>query len=150
MSQFAEHRKVLQALKEFESSIQDMVTDMGNTALNHTLESFRNQGFTDEGLVKWKPRKRNRDGRDEGRGILIGRGSGTTGLRGSYRKIQRGRWAVSIVNSKKYAAVHNEGLRAGRGTGFKMPERRMIGNSATMNRKIIHKINQRIKRIYNG
>lgn len=150
VSNYAEHKKVLQGLMEFESQITNMVTDMGNVAYNHTMQSFRNQGFTDENLERWKPRKRNKDKRDSNRWLLIGRGSGTSGLRGSYRKVRRSLLSISIFNDKVYASVHNEGLRAGRGRGFKMPKRQMIGHSAVMSKRIETRINTRIKRIYNG
>lgn len=142
-----EAKKISQALKEFEADVTNMVTEMGNIAYNMTLETFRNQGFTDNTLQRWEPRKRTERGRGQ-RGILIGLGTGTAGLRGSYRKVRRGLLTISIINNKVYSGVHNEGLRAGRGSGFIMPERRMIGDSAVMNKKIRNKLNFRIKRIW--
>ena len=144
---FNESKKIFLALKEFEADITNMVTEMGNIAYNMTLETFRNQGFTDNTLQRWEPRKRTERGRGQ-RGILIGLGTGTAGLRGSYRKVRRGLLTISIINNKVYSGVHNEGLRAGRGTGFIMPERRMIGDSAVMNKKIRNKLNFRIKKIW--
>ena len=144
---FNESKKIFLALKEFEADITNMVTEMGNIAYNMTLETFRNQGFTDNALQRWEPRKRTERGRGQ-RGILIGLGTGTVGLRGSYRKVRRGLLTISIINNKVYSGVHNEGLRAGRGTGFKMPERRMIGDSAVMRKNIERKINFRIKKIW--
>lgn len=38
-------------------------------------------------------------------------------------------WRVSDV---KYAKVHNEGLKAGRGAGFQMPKRQFIGDSKAL------------------
>ena len=144
---FNESKKVFMALKEFEADLSNMVNEMGNIAYNMTIDSFSKQGYTDKALIRWEPRKRTERGRGS-RGILIGLGTGTAGLRGSYRKVKRGLLSISIINNKVYSGVHNEGLMAGRGTGFKMPERRMIGDSQVMRTKIEKKINFRIKRIW--
>ena len=144
---YNEAKKVFMALKEFETDITNMVTDMGNIAYNHTMESFRNQGYTDNTLQRWQSRKRNERGRGQ-RGLLIGLGTGTSGLRGSYRKVRRGLLTISITNSKVYSGVHNEGLMAGRGSGFKMPERRMIGDSEKKKKNIEKKLNFRIRKIW--
>jgi phage gpG-like protein len=34
---------------------------------------------------------------------------------------------VTVGTEVPYAAIHNEGLRAGRGKGFKMPKRQFMG-----------------------
>lgn len=141
-----EHKKILQAISELNLALPVMVLDMGNIALNQTLKTFRDQGYTDETLVKWANRKRN--DKKAGRGILIGQGSGTSGLRGSYRKVSRSALSISIVNDKVYSGVHNEGLKAGRGRGFIMPERRMIGDSAVLRRLIGRSIGNRLGKIF--
>ena len=41
-----------------------------------------------------------------------------------------------VYNKVEYAAVHNEGLRAGRGKGFTMPRRQFIGKSKALDGKI--------------
>ena len=46
-----------------------------------------------------------------------------------------------------YAIVHNEGLRAGRGKGFKMPKRQFIGESAVLNNKISLIIDEELTKI---
>ena len=141
-----EHKKILQAISELNRSLPDMVTEMGIIGLNFTLQSFRDQGFTDTGLVKWAPRKRN--DKKSGRGILIGQGSGNTGLLGSYRKVKRSSISISIVNDKVYSGVHNEGLKAGRGRGFIMNERRMIGKSDKLDRLIGRSIGNKLGKIF--
>lgn len=131
-----------------------MVAEMGSIALKHFTESFSNQGFTDNTLVKWQPRKstryRQRSGKivdDTTRGILIGKG--TANLR-KLRRVNIDRYTVAIKNNQatdKYARVHNDGLRAGRGKGFMMPKRQFMGNSAVMSRKIRTKLNSIIKNV---
>lgn len=152
---FAENRKLINDLKIFEAKIPQMVSEMGGIALNHFTKSFYNQGFTDETLARWKPRKqsryRTRSGKivdDTSRGILIGRGTGN--LR-KLRKLNQGSFSVIIKNNEstnRYARVHNEGLRSGRGKGFTMPKRQFIGYSHVMSRGIEKKIIQIIKTVY--
>ena len=170
---FAEHRKISQALKEFESKLNLMVMDMGNIALNQTLKTFRDQGYTDELFQPWKRRK-NKDSK-RGRGFRWERLAGdddregkkfkvkTTDvrsvknratliksgdLRKSIRKKKRSMLSISIFSDLPYSGVHNEGLMAGRGRGFKMKERRMIGDSAIMRRLIGKSIGNRISKIF--
>jgi phage gpG-like protein len=108
-------------------------------ALEQFDDSFDKQGF--EGSP-WKPRKapltglKSWDKWNSGRAVLIGQG-GQGGLRGSIKGtiIQRS-GIVRVASNKVYAAVHNEGLRAGRGRGFTMPKRQFIGDSAGLMRKI--------------
>ena len=143
---FNEARKLMLALNEFKGEISNMVADMGNIAYNQTMQSFRDQGFTDENLIKWAARKK--ADKKGGRGILIGTATGQSGMRASYRKVRLGSFSIAIRNDKVYSGVHNEGLMSGRGRGFKMKERRMIGNSGVMNRKIASKLNIRIRKIW--
>ena len=148
---FNEHKKILKDLKRFEAKVLKMVSEMGAIGLNHFTQSFSNQGFTDTSLVKWQPRKRasyrTRSGKivnDNTRGILIGKG--TANLR-KLRKQRLDRYSIAIKSNPvtdKYARVHNEGLRAGRGKGFKMPKRKFVGYSKSMNDKIVRMINRTI------
>lgn len=148
----AEYRKILDDLRKFEHVIPKIVSEMGAIAQSHFIKSFRNQGFTDNHLDKWQPRERNsyrtRSGKlvdDTTRAILVGKGTGN--LR-RLRKLQVSRFAVEIVSNAatdKYARVHNEGLRAGRGRGFKMPKRQFVGYSHVMNARIVRMINRYVK-----
>jgi phage gpG-like protein len=151
---FNEHKKILAQLRRFEAKVPKMVSEMGGIALNHFTRSFTNQGFTDNSLQKWKPRERTRyktrSGKsvdDTTRGILIGKG---TAQLMKLSRVNIGRYAVAIRNNaatSRYARVHNEGLRAGRGKGFQMPKRQFVGFSGVMNRKIIAMINKEMGQI---
>jgi len=56
----------------------------------------------------------------------------------------------AFANSRKiYAAVHNEGLRAGRGAGFTMPKRQFMGNSPTLNKLIIEELERKLSQLIN-
>lgn len=173
---FNEARKIAQAISEFDHIIPVMVNDMGQIALNHFTNSFRDQGFTDDNFSPWKRRKnidsrrgrgRKRYGADhrlaDGTGVDLRRWEKTvdvrsvknrailvqTGtLRRSIRKQARGKYKVMIISNVPYANVHNEGLHSGRGSGFQMPKRQFVGYSAIMARKIENKIRMRIHSIF--
>jgi len=127
---------------------------ISNEAVNFFTESFRRQGFTDQRLSKWKPRKgeKARTGKTrvkdkEARGILIGKGSGNK-LSRSIRALNTSKKKVLVGSTVKYAGVHNYGLRAGRGAGFKMPKRQFIGHSKQLARRIRKIIVRKVNRSF--
>lgn len=154
-------RRQAQELQEFmDNELLDVIEVEG---LNHFEESFDNEGFTDSTLEKWKPRqtkdKRGRDitryrtnkvgkagelnsyGRkNAGRAILTGHNTGGNKLRNSLKgnKITGG---VEFSTDKAYAEVHNEGSDI-------MPKRQFIGESETLNKKIIKKIDKTLNKIF--
>jgi phage gpG-like protein len=158
------HLKILWQLQQFKKSIPAMVDVMGVESNKFFINSFRQQGFTDTTFQAWKKRKDTKDtykrgGRKRtresgaptrslniGRAILIGKGSGI--LKRSIKWRKYGKNAVINYSNLPYAKVHNDGLRAGRGKGFKMPKRQFVGYSKVMNRKIVEKINKIIRRTY--
>ncbi len=119
----------------------------GRMAKDHFSENFKKGGFVDGGLHPWKPSKR------------IGKAKGAAGqyktlLSGrnhlySSIKYTPGNAKVTLTNDVPYAKVHNEGLRAGRGKGFKMPKRQFMGESKELNRKVLRLIEDEIKKILN-
>lgn len=123
------------------AAIASVMRDGSIDAKNHFLKSFTNAGFTDSSLVKWAPRKRETK-RTKGKAILIQTGA----LRRSIRVLvfdSRHFVVVSdmgLPGSKDYAPVHNYGLRAGRGAGFIMPQRRFMGRSVVLENKIRNKL----------
>lgn len=56
---------------------------------------------------------------------------------------------VTISSNLIYAAVHNFGLKAGRGSGFTMPQRQFIGDNKELNKKIEIEINKKLDKIFN-
>ena len=114
---------------------------IGNEVVNFSKESFRRQGWQDAGFKRWKPRK-SKSRKDRGRAILVKSGD----LRRSIRKsVQRKK--VIISSNLPYAAVHNYGLRAGRGKGFKMPQRKFLGSSKALNLRIKRTIKREVNKI---
>jgi phage gpG-like protein len=119
--------------KAVKTQLERAMTLIGNEAKNHFVQSFRDGGFTDKSLKKWEPRK-NQNKKSAGRGILVKSGD----LRRSIirRPVNKQALSVKITTDLIYAAVHNDGLMAGRGRGFKMPKRQFIGNSYQLNEKV--------------
>lgn len=117
----------------------------GRIAKNLFQNNFLLGGFMNDGLHKWKISKR--IGKDKGsRGKYKTLMSGHNHLYNSidYR-VSNGE--VVIENRVPYAAVHNEGLRAGRGKGFQMPRRQFIGESRELTAEIEKMIETELKNI---
>lgn len=56
--------------------------------------------------------------------------------------------APSAFGSKEpYGAVHNEGLRAGRGKGFIMPKRQFMGRTGKLDERIVKELEKQIGRL---
>lgn len=81
-------------------------------ATNHFKQSWRDQGFTDQTIEKWKEVKRRKTGAkgtasSRRRAILVETGA----LRRSVQTIRRHQWPIIVgTRGLKYARVHNEGL----------------------------------------
>lgn len=119
-------------------NLSNALVIIANEAKNHFVKSFRDGGFTDNTLVKWKPRK-SKSKRDIGRAILVKTGD----LRRSVKikGINKSSLNIIIGSDLPYAKVHNDGLSP-------MPKRKFIGNSNKLNKKIIVIIDKRIKSIF--
>jgi phage gpG-like protein len=73
--------------------------------------------------------------------------TGETADLGRSIEYSAGTGKVSVSSDLIYAAVHNFGLKAGRGAGFQMPKRQFIGESEILNSKIKDIIEDRINKI---
>lgn len=138
-------------INRLNSFIQNDVADIvGTEAVNHFKESFRDEAFSNKGEkdMPWQEVKRRQNAKNAGkaaatRKILTGE-TGDLGNSIHYSKIGRN---VAIKSDKVYAEVHNKGLRAGRGKGFKMPKRQFIGRSIILINKTNLKVAARMTRI---
>lgn len=125
----------------------DIKKDIGIQAVNHFRKSFRDEGFTDRNLKKWKPVKRSIYGKGaaKGRKILTGETKQLSDSIG-YRTSTSG---VVITAGVKYAQVHNEGGTAGINGSARIPKRQFIGRSAVLEnviaRTIQRELNKRLK-----
>jgi phage gpG-like protein len=131
-------------IKKFEALKKSLPTVVGNMAVNHFKDSFRLGGFVDEAFRPW-PKRKPGSRRNAGRATLVNRGH----LRRSI-SLKEKNFTRTRISSEGlvYADVHNRGLRAGRGRGFRMPKRKFMGNSKKLERDMRKKINEKIKAIF--
>ncbi len=103
--------------KDFKEVLKETLNDIKVEIKDEFDKNFERKAFFDD---KWKPRK---NIKAHGSLMIVS------------ARLRRGIKATVINNSVEftsdtpYAAVHNEGLRAGRGKGFTMPKRQFIGDS---------------------
>ena len=129
-------------IKEFQKFERTVPKRVGNIALNHFLESWDNEAFSDgsKGSDPWAKRK-SKTKRDQVAGrrqLLVQTGA----LRGSmrvrpgatFRKIAVGSYGI------KYAERHNRGLDG-------MPKRQFIGKSRILDKKIKQMIRNEMKKL---
>lgn len=135
---------------KMERAIAASISTAAVMARNHFVLSFRNQGFTDETLKRWQPRKNEISGGiarvRRSRAILVQSGN----LRNSIKASVRGN-SIVISSDLPYAGIHNDGgngLAWGR-TPFTMTKRQFIGNSAVLNRKILGLLKRNIDTTFN-
>ena len=120
-------------------------------AEDHFRDSFHNEGFTDETLVKWPEVERRKE---ENQKITKNKKTGKKSSRYS-RKQQTSpiltdsgdlgdsiKWdmdynkEIVITTDSEYAQIHNEGGMAGRGKKVKIPKRQFMGPSKQLEKKI--------------
>jgi len=139
-------------LRQIQSRLPQMVRRLPGIAkvegLDFIHDNFKNKGFESAPgrRKKWKSRKRSTlgkytKGKNRGKqnALLIKSGK----LRRSWdNETTSSNTQVAFTSSLPYAAVHNEGLKAGRPPGFKMPQRQMIGPSKALDQRIENKLDK--------
>jgi len=112
-----------QELRGVKQLFQELPDVAGQIAVNNAHDSFEKEQFQDKGKSgKWATRKKAPDKTKSQKNILVGSGD----LRASI-DYDTGINEVAVGSDKVYAKVHNEGGKAGRGTGFTMPKRQFMG-----------------------
>lgn len=108
--------------------------------LRFIAENFEREGFeTKTGKYnKWKPKLR----KGAQKKILIGEKRGGSLMRSWEQETTSNDKRVAFGSSLPYAQVHNEGGKAGRGKGFMMPKRQMIGDSEALDNRVMDKIDR--------
>lgn len=132
-------KKKLVEMRKFERAVPKQV---GNMMLNHFLQSFDDEAFSDtrKSSDPWKQRSsKTKADRRTGRrrGLLIQSGSLKGSLRvnsATMKKIAVGSYGI------KYATFHNNGTK-------RLPKRQFIGESQVLNRKIRTLIKKKLKQI---
>lgn len=160
------HVKISQLKKYVQHSVPVII---GTEAVNHFKDSFQNEGFTDENLVKWEDvkrrdassswygfnyigekqkkgeRKANKSSAAQTRKIL----SGNTQELGSAIDWEQSGNVIRILAKTKYSQIHNEGGDVSVFGKHKatMPKRQFMGASAVLKRKIETMITNDINKI---
>lgn len=117
-------------------------TLLGNEAVNHFVGSFRSQGFEDESIQAWQPRKV----KDSGRATLVKSGNLRRSIRLAYATWQK----ISVISDTDYSSIHNYG-KMGLAWGknkFKMPQRKFMGMSHKLNKKSIIIIKRNLDQVF--
>jgi phage gpG-like protein len=152
-------RKLTQQKQEIEEYINQNLPDIvGVEAVNFFTESFENEGFTDETFIKWQEVKRRQNPKrpkrpEANRKILAGE-TNELGRSIEY-ETQPGQVVITsdtitAGSNKSYASAHNEGTNtAGKNHNITIPKRQFIGESKTLDKKIIEKTQSDLLEIIN-
>lgn len=114
--------------------IEELFAGAQSIAKRFIIANFRKQGFQDGSVKAWKPKKKK-----DGRNILVGKSNPHMMQSFHFDKINK--TSTRITNTKKYSGIHNEGEG-------KMPKRRMIGDSKTLDLMIDKDIERRMKKVF--
>jgi phage gpG-like protein len=143
----------------------DLQRIIGVEGLNHFQASWQKQGWEDQGVRKWESRKeplkkfKKKGGqlasykkwraKNAKRAILISHRTDTAGghLKDSISYRIAGT-RVIFYTDKPYARVHNEGGKAGRGSGFVMKQRQFMGKSYRLDMNIKAKLDREMDKIF--
>jgi phage gpG-like protein len=129
---------------------QKLALPIGNIAQKHFERNFDKQGFVDNSLSRWKEVQRRTPGTQAWKRstpaartnpILRGKGSGV--LAKSIKVVKADRRMIrlsTIGKANTYANYHNEE------TG-KIPQRKFMGDSKQLNKKIITRIGKEVDRV---
>ena len=165
-----------QRIKTIEKEFKELYnryapTIAGKAAVRLFKENFQKEGFFGE---KWQEVKRRQSEtsrnfktvkRGAGKGEVRAKNAwarrkiltGETGDLGSSIKCKVLKNGTALVytdqnafdSKEPYGRVHNEGLHAGRGSGFTMPKRQFMGNHPTLRKAIVEEIERKLKEIAN-
>jgi phage virion morphogenesis protein len=112
--------EAFQQMKALQSLREDKLPKKIGRRLEKLIDdSFDKEQYPDKS--KWQDRKKDKEGknaRNNRRGLLI-----KTGEMRNSMEVNNFSGGLRITSDKEYTTVHNEGLQAGRGKGFKMPQR---------------------------
>ena len=156
--EFKQRIKTLE--KEFKGLFEQYApTIAGKTAVSLFKQNFQKEGFFGDG---WKEVQRRQSWTrtynsvvkshpaDTKRKKLTGR---TKDLGSSIKcKVLKNGTALVFTDfgsKKPYGRVHNDGLRAGRGSGFTMPKRQFMGDHPTLRQAITDEIERKLTEIKN-
>lgn len=141
-------------LNEIRQRIPELIKRLPGIAkvegLNFIHDNFDKEGFEDKpgAVKKWEKRKQETGKgkkKRQGRQILIDKGK----MRRSFdTETQAKATTTEFTSSMPYTEAHNDGLQAGRPPGFTMPERKMIGDSEALGKRIEAKFDRMADQIF--
>lgn len=109
----ATHKNFTSAFKalyrRIESVKKDLPSVLAKEGTKFWLSNFDKQGFQDESLQKWKPRKKEKSKKDSTRSILVKSGKLRRAVNKSVVEKTFNRIVWRIGSEVPYAAVHNDG-----------------------------------------
>ncbi|RRD75240.1 phage virion morphogenesis protein [Tannerella forsythia] len=116
-------------------------------ALNMFNENFRKGGFLDKNRTKWvRTKRQDRKPPTTASKYLPLKSKRQHLMSSNKSEVRNGE--VTIWNDTPYAAIHNEGGRAGRGLRSVIPKRQFIGDSETLDKKIEGMILKDIEKLF--
>ena len=123
-------------IKKLESKKSSLPKILANSTKKFFLASWEKQGWDDNGITKWAPRKKNK--KAIGRAVLVKSGALRRAVNASLKSATFD--SIKFGVDLPYAQIHNDGLPMK--NGKRMPKRKYMGDSASL-RKIqkgdIHK-----------
>jgi phage gpG-like protein len=147
-----------QQKKRFEKNLKRARGIAGNSAVRHFRDSFRNEGFTDNGLEKWTEVQRRIPDT-----LAYETATGAARTRGILRKTGRLSKSIKVIKSTQYTVVigvegvpyapyHNEGAKWTQRSIFgrplkqpiqvEIPKRQFIGNSKKLESEITKRLGE--------
>lgn len=138
-------KKPLQFFKDFQKNIPRLERGIAKQILEvearaQWAKHFKLQAFEGETMEHWPERKK-KDEEGKRRALLVKSGKLKTAASKSGRVVGK---QVAFTIPLVYANVHNsddsEDRKAGRGDGFTMPQRKFIGESPALDKRIEEKI----------
>ncbi len=112
-------------------------------------DNFDKEGFFGKG---WKDVKRRTDPPKGKKGKAASKHRILTGYTGNLRRsiqFELGNGEATVFSDLPYSAVHNEGLRAGRGKGFTMPRRQFIGDHEKLREAMKKAVEDELNKAFN-
>lgn len=132
-------------IQAFQVLKNSLPPELGTEAVNFFQSSFRDQGFKDNALNKWKEVQRRTPGTktyksaspaDRSRAILVKSGRLKRSIRRGFTSFAK----TVIATDVPYAKVHNQG-------STKMPKRQFMGSSKQLDTKLMTIIRKRVSGI---
>lgn len=123
----------------------DLPHYVGTKVISMFKRNFLTQSFFG---VKWKDVRRRTHPPKGKKGQAAARRQILVGSTGNLRRslgYKVGSGYVEFGTDAEYGAVHNQGLKAGRGKGFTMPKRQFIGHHAEVDKEVRKAIERLLK-----